>query len=156
MIELFRELLVGVAAAALCGGAAVLFAGGKAMKEVLRLATGLAILLAVLRPLSEFRLPDVFGRGGEMRQTVQMNCNETQRSLGNAAAQQVEDYVEQRASQMGIPCTAVLQLEQDAEKTLVTGIQLTCSRNTDTQALSQMIVSECGIPKELQIWNWTD
>lgn len=156
MIELFREMLVGVAAAALCGGAAVLFAKGKAMQEVLRLATGLVLLLAVLRPLSEFRLPDVFGRGTEMRQAVQMNCGETQKVLGDAAAQQVESYVEERASQMGIPCTAVLQLTQDAEKILVTGVQLTCSRNTNTEALSQMLVSECGIPKELQIWNWTD
>lgn len=156
MIELFRELLIGVAAAALCGGAAVLFAKGKAMQEMLRLATGLAILLAVLRPLSEFRLPDVFGRGQEIRQTVQVHCGETQKALGNAAAREVETYVEQRASQMGIPCTAELQLTQEADKILVTGVQLTCSRNTDAEALSQMLVSECGIPKELQTWNWTD
>lgn len=156
MIELFRELLIGVAAAALCGGAAVLFAKGKAMQEVLRLATGLAILLAVLRPLSEFRLPDVFGRGQEIRQTVQVHCSETQKALGDAAARKVETYVEQRASQMGIPCTAELQLTQEADKILVTGVQLTCSRNTDTKALSQMLVSECGIPKELQTWNWID
>ena len=156
MIELFREMLLGVAAAALCSGAAVLFARGKAMQEVLRLAAGLAVLLAVLQPLSQFRLPNLFGKEQQMPKTEQVHCGEMQRELANAAAQQVEVYVQARAEQMGIPCTANLQLVQAAEKTLVTGVQLTCSRNTDTAALSQMLVSECGIPKELQIWNWTD
>lgn len=156
MIELFRELLAGVAAAALCGGAAVLFARGKAMQEVLRLATGLAILLAVLQPLSAFRLPDVFGRGTELPKTMEANCSETQSALGHAAAEQVERYIAQRAGQMGISCTAKLQLAQDADKILVTGVQLTCSKSIDTETLSQMIVSECGIPKELQTWNWID
>lgn len=155
MIELFEELLTGIAAAALCGGAAVMFAKGKAMQEVLRLATGLAILLAVLRPLSEFRLPNVFERTAQQTAPVQYS-QQTRNALAEAAARQVEAYVEQRAQQMGISCTATLQLAHQAEKTLVTGVQLTCSRNADTHALSQMLVSECGIPKELQTWNWTD
>lgn len=154
MIELFRELLLGVAAAALCSGAAVLFAKGKAMQEVLRLAAGLAVLLAVLQPLSQFRLPNI--REPQAHKAMQVHCDEMQRELANAAAQQVETYVQTRAEQMGIACTAKLQLVQEAEKTLVTGVQLTCSRNIDAAALSQMLVSECGIPKELQIWNWTD
>lgn len=156
MIELFRELLIGVAAAALCSGAAILFAKGKAMQEVLRLAAGLAVLLAVLQPLSQFRFPDIYGKKQQTHKAVQVHCDEMQRELANAAAQQVEAYVQARAEQLGVPCTAKLQFVQEAEKTLVTGVQLTCSRNIDAAALSQMLVSECGIPKELQIWNWTD
>ncbi len=157
MIELFRSLLIGVAAAALCGSAAVLFAKGKAMQEVLRLATGIAILLAVLQPLSQFRLPNPFGHGVKQAQEVVLEHGETEQALAQAAAQQVETYVEQRAGQLGIPCTAQLTLTQDAEgKTLVTGVQLSCSQTADIQALSQMLAAECGIPKELQTWNWTD
>ena len=157
MIELFRSLLIGVAAAALCGGATVLFAKGKAMQEVLRLATGIAVLLAVLQPLSEFRLPNPFAHGAKQAQEVILDHGETEQALAEAAAQQVETYVEQRAGQLGIPCTVRLTLTQDAEgKTLVTGVQLSCSRTADTQALSQILAAECGIPKELQIWNWTD
>ncbi len=156
MIELFREILTGVAAAALCGGAAVLFAKGKAMQEVLRLATGIAVLLAVLQPLAGFRLPDPFARLRKP-EAVQTTADDTAQVLARAAAQQVEREIEQRAAMQGIPCTVHLTLAQDAQGNAeITGVQIGCSRSADTAALTQLLTTVCGIPKELQTWNWTD
>lgn len=155
MIELFREMLIGVAAAALCGGAAVLFVKGKAMQEVLRLATGIAVLLAVLQPLAGFRLPNPFAhiRKPETAQTA----DRTAEVLAQAAAQQVEREIEQRAAQMGISCTARLTLAQDTQGNAeITGVQIACDRSADTDTLAHFLTAECGIPKELQTWNWTD
>lgn len=163
MIELFQTMLVGVAAAALCGGAALALTKGNALREVIRLAGGLAVLLAVLQPLTGLRFPDLVG---SIRQTVQSNAaqsaqyeQENEQVLTAAAVQSVADYIEQRAAQLGVECTAELASCPDADgRTVLTGLTLTAQETaqTERETIERMIVSECGIPKELVTWNWIE
>lgn len=163
MIELFRQILVGVSAAAICGGVALSLTGGGALREILRLAAGLAVLLAVLQPLSQLRLPDV---AGALRQTVdqartqsaQMQ-EENEAVLSSSAMDVTARYIRQRAAAYGVACTAKLDLAKDADGILiVTGAEMTCE-TTDAEtmeALMTMVAEECGIPREIQRWNWKD
>lgn len=164
MIELFQTMLAGVAAAALCGGAALALTRGSALREVIRLAGGLAILLAVLQPLTGIRLPDL---AGKVEQALQNNAaqstmyaQQNEQALTTAAVHSVTDYIEQRASQLGVSCTADAAVEREADsgRTVLTGLTLTASAEaqSQTEAVESMILSECGIPKELVTWNWTD
>lgn len=163
MIELFQTMLAGVAAAALCGGAALALTRGNALREVIRLAGGLAVLLAVLQPLTGLRLPDL---AGSIRQTVQDNAaqsaqyqQENEAVLAEAAVQSIVDYIEQRAAQLGVSCTVTIATSQDTDgRTVLTGLTLTAqkAKQSERETIESMIVSECGIPKELVTWNWIE
>lgn len=162
MIELFRTMLLGVTAAALCVGAALSLARGQALREVIRFAGGLAVLLAVLQPLSQLRLPDI--RAGLQlikEQTYHQRTQYQQQSeqaLVQAAVDTVATHIEQRAQQMGASCEVTLTTIQDTQGTTqITGAQMDCAPKDQMQAaeLAQM-VTECGIPKELQRWTWTN
>lgn len=163
MIELFQTMLTGVAAAALCGGAALALTKGSALREVIRLAGGLAVLLAVLQPLTGLRLPDL---SGAVRQAVQESAaqgtqyaQDNTQILAAAAVQSVCEYIAQRAHQLGVVCTVQAATYQDTEgRTLLNGLTLTAHREVQAvrEKVENMIVSECGIPKELVTWNWTE
>ena len=157
MIETFQTLLTGVAAAALCGGVALSLTRGSALREVLRLACGLAVVLAVLEPLSTLRLPKL---GASFRQTVAAQYQaQSVQALAQAAIGQVEQYIEQRAAALGVVVKAELTATSEADgRTLVTGVTLTASQaeQNDKTAIETILVTECGIPKELITWNWTE
>lgn len=163
MIETFQTLLTGVAAAALCGGVALSLTRGGALREVLRLACGLAVVLAVLEPLSTLRLPKL---GASFRQTVAAGESQSTQyqaqsaqALAQAAIDQVEQYIEQRAAALGATVKAELAATSEADgRTLVTGVTLTASAADppDKTAIETILVTECGIPKEFITWNWTE
>ena len=120
-------------------------------------------MLAVLEPLSTVRLPKL---GASFRQTVaageaqsaQYQAQSAQ-ALAQAAIAQVEQYIEQRAAALGAVVKAELTATSEAGgRTLVTGVTLTASQaeQNDKTAIETILVTKCGIPKELITWNWTE
>lgn len=163
MIEVFRQMLLGVSAAAICGGVAMLLAGGGALREIIRLAAGLAVLLAVLEPLSGLRLPDVAGAvrraAGQAQAQTDEIAAENREVLSSSAMDVTCRYIKRRAAEMGVECRADLDLATDENGILiVTGAHMTCGpANAETmEALKTMVAEECGIPREMQTWNSND
>lgn len=156
-------MLAGVTAAALCGGAALALTSGNALREVIRLAGGLAVLLAVLQPLAEIRMPDI---AGQLRRAVQHSTaqsvryeQENAQALADAAVQEIEAGIAQRAGQLGVPCTVdITAVPDETGRTILTGVTLTAAadRQAGARAVEDMIAAESGIPKEFVTWNWTD
>ena len=117
----------------------------------------------MLQPLTGLRLADL---AGSIRQTVQDNAaqsaqyqQENEAVLAEAAVQSIVDYIEQRAAQLGVSCTVTLATSQDTDgRTVLTGLTLTAQKTeqSERETIESMIVSECGIPKELVTWNWIE
>lgn len=163
MIERFETLLLGVAAAAVLLGVALSLARGSALREVLRFAGGLAILLAVLQPLSGVRLPSLSGlwrqAAAESRAQSAPYTAAASEALAGAAVRQVEAEIEARAGALGVPCTAALRTAPgEAGQTCVTGVTLSCpaTARTGADAVERMLAAECGITKENVTWNWIE
>lgn len=162
MIEQFGRILVGVCAAAICGGIAMTLTGGGALREIIRLAAGLTVLLAVLDPLSGLRLPhmtDSALRHNLQRartQTAQLQAEQEQ-VMQASVSDMTCRYIEQRAAAWGVRCQAALDLKtNDAGVLVVTRAYMTCDAAAPETitALKQMVEQECGIPQEMQTWNW--
>ena len=160
MIEVFRQMLLGVSAAAICGGVAMLLAGGGALREIIRLAAGLAVLLAVL---SGLRLPDVAGAvrraAGQAQAQTDEIAAENREVLSSSAMDVTCRYIKRRAAEMGVECRADLDLATDENGILiVAAAHMTCGpANAETmEALKTMVAEECGIPREMQTWNSND
>lgn len=161
MIESFGRVLVGVCAAAICGGIAMTLAGSGALREIIRLAAGLAVLLAVLEPLSGLRLPHIdeslrHTMQHMQAQTAQLQAEQEQ-VLSASASDMTCRYIQQRAAAWGADCQAVLDLEINNDGVLVvTHAHMTCNAVTPetAAALKTMVEQECGIPQEMQTWNW--
>ena len=162
MIERFETLLLGVAAAAVLLGVALSLARGSALRAVLRFAGGLAILLAVLQPLSGVRLPSLSGLWGQAAAESQAQSAPytaaASEALAGAAVRQVEAEIEARAGALGVPCTAALQTAPgEAGQTYVTGVTLSCpAAQAGAGAVERMLEEECGITKENVTWNWIE
>lgn len=153
-----RELVVGVSAAAILGSVALTLVQTGALREIVRLAAGLTMLLALLTPLSTLRLPS---GSGWLRQQISATQNSTEPAQAqhqalamSSMARAAAGYIEQQAQALGVDCTAVVTLGQDARGTLtLDAVTVTCRAGAQSlEAVRQMIENECGIPQERQIY----
>lgn len=154
-----RELVVGVSTAAMIGGVALTLVQGGALREIVRLASGLTMLLALLTPLSALRLPSAggwlqgtFAQASTRTEAEQMQARNDELAVGSMA-RAAASYIEEQAKVLGVRCTAKVTLGQDARGTLTLDAVTVTYHAADSAALNtvrQMIENECGIPQERQ------
>lgn len=152
MLELFRQLLTNVTAAAILAGISLQFLREGPLHEVARIAAGLMMTLALLLPFIRHSgpvLPSVFG---EAQRTAALAAAESQRIAASSVGNAVAIYIQDRAAEMGIKCTAAVHMDGDENGRLVTEqVTLYLEGATDEQkeAVCQMVSQECGIPTYL-------
>ena len=117
MMEGLRLWLTGVTAAAiLCALAEALMPQG-AVRQVGRLACGLVMLAAILRPLVRLEIPDPaqWLRDWQTAHTVQLQSLEEQRdqSMKSIIEQSLAAYIVDKAAQLGASCTAQVACRQE-------------------------------------------
>lgn len=157
MIELVRQMIVSVTAAAIFSTVMLMIVQKSALHEVIRLATGMLMIMALLLPLSRLSLPTFDGAlekvqsqtGQQVEEAQQKNQEIASSSIGGA----VSKYIEEKASEMGIRCTVRTTLKEDDAGTLeISRIQVSSSGMTSAQRsqISELIEQECGVPPERQ------
>lgn len=151
MAELFRQLLTNVAAAAILAGVSLQVVKEGPLHEVVRVAAGLMITLALLSPLS--RLPAwnaaVSGAFREAEGAAMQAAEENQRIAASSVANAIAIYIQDRAKEMGVKCTASVRMEPDENGRLETrGVTLYIEGATEEERLAvcSMVSQECGIP----------
>lgn len=151
MIDVFRELLTGAAAAAILAGLCLRLVGDGPLREVVRLAAGLMLTLALLRPLA--RLPGVSrlveGALDGLRTSASAAVAENQRVAASSVGNAVAIYIQDRAEALGIACTAVVKMGGDANGRLETqSVVLYLPETTaeERERLCGVVTQECGIP----------
>ncbi|WP_087066016.1 stage III sporulation protein AF [Intestinibacillus massiliensis] len=157
MIEMVRQMIVSVTAAAVFSTVMLLIVQKSALHEVIRLATGMLMILALLLPLSRLTLPSfsrafAAERAQAERQTEEAKQKNEQiaySSIGGAVSQ----YIEKQAGELGIKCTVRTEMEQGTDGTWVIGrvrIRGKGLTGVQRQQLAALVEKECGVPPARQ------
>lgn len=156
MMELIRQWVIGVACAAVIGAAAQAVMPEGAPKKAGRLAVGLLLLLAVVRPLVEAdyeaMTADLTGYQAQAQEEVRDLTQENQTLVKAIIEEQTAAYISDKAKELGLDCTVRLTWyygpdgEVRPEEATVRG------EPTDSQqrSLSGFLEEELGIPAENQ------
>lgn len=147
MIELMRQVIYCVTAASLFGAVALSLVQEGALKQVMRIAVGLTLILSLAVPfqrtISFPNWKDWLTGETEKQQT------DTMQLYRDTICKQVEletaQYIEQQAQQQGIAsCTAQVSAQADEDGTVrIVGVTLDMDTADDT--FCQMIAEQLGL-----------
>lgn len=149
-----RAWLLGIVLTSLAGGLARQLAPQGREQAMVRLAAGLLLAAAILRPLAgqrwdaEALLPDMPDlRAGEQAAAYQKN---QQDALSAIIAEKTQAYIWDKANQLGLDCTVSVSTAPGES-----GVPLPESaviHGTYSGELARCMEEEVGIPAEKQIW----
>lgn len=127
----------------------------KRVREVGHMVGGLLLLLALLQPLLEVRLPDggawsfdkYFARISQREEAYQRNRDETLNAL---IKEQSETYIEDKAKELGLSVRAEVTLQSGEEGVpRVASVTLDIPYNAE---LSRVIAQDLDTAEDRQIW----
>ena len=134
MTELLQTILLRVTIAGAVSAMALKLAGGGALKEVVRTAAGLLMLLALLQPLAGLHVLSWNWQGSVSQSDIdEMQTRNMQTTMSTVAAS-IAKAVQQRSEEAGIPCTVYYD-------------STAANRLSELQSL---LTKECGVPEERQ------
>ena len=157
MMELLRAWLTGITAAAiLCALANSLMPEG-AVRRVGKLACGLVMLSAILRPLVEVEalspgdlLEDYQAQAAVQTQELEEGRNTALKSI---IEQEFAAYIVDKAAELGLSCTAQVTCQLEGEVYLPSRVQLDgVLEEGQRERLTQIIWEELGVPPEEQVY----
>lgn len=152
MMELFHNILVRVTLAGMAGSVAVTLTKDSALREIVRFAAGLLMILALLQPLAQLRLPTLSGIFGKNQTQMQVQTQNEQTARA-AFEKSVEDAITRRAAEQGIACTVAVSLQADQSGGYAVERVSVRYHDLDEEqlaALQSMLETACGIPKDRQ------
>ena len=152
MTELFHTILLRVALAGIASAAALRLAGEGALREIVRFAAGLLLLLALLQPIQGLRLPAWGGADALDAQAEQIERQNAQTAMSTLAAA-IAEAVEQRAAREGFDCAVDVQMATDAQGILQVDRVTVRYGGADAGRLDELralLTEECGVPAERQ------
>ena len=115
MTELLQTILLRVTIAGAVSAMALKLAGGGVLKEVVRTAAGLLMLLALLQPLAGLNVLSWNWQGSVSQSDIdEMQARNMQTTMSTVAAS-IAKAVQQRAEEAGIPCTVNVEMANDAD-----------------------------------------
>lgn len=115
MTELLQTILLRVTIAGAVSAMALKLAGGGALKEVVRTAAGLLMLLALLQPLAGLHVLSWNWQGSVSQSDIdEMQARNMQTTMSTVAAS-IAKAMQQRAEEAGIPCTVNVEMANDAD-----------------------------------------
>ena len=121
MTELFQTILLRVTVAGVASAVALRVAGGGALREIVKMAAGLLMLLALLQPLSGLHLLSWEGWTGTSQEEIDaIGARNAQTTMSTVAAT-IARSLEQRAEQEGFDCSVEVTMENDADGILQIG-----------------------------------
>lgn len=153
MTELLQTILLRVTIAGAVSAMALKLAGGGALKEVVRTAAGLLMLLALLQPLAGLHMLSWNWQGSVSQRDIdEMQARNMQTTMSTVAAS-IAKAVQQRAEEAGIPCTVNVEMANDADGLLQVDKVTVYYDSTAANRLSELqslLTTECGVPAERQ------
>lgn len=147
MIDLLRQIILSVTAASLFGAVVLAIAPEGAMKEVLRMGTGLILIVSLVIPMQKYapqRFREFFPRieTTQTEDSTQLFQQEMIREIEAETA----DYAEQLAQQSGISCQAQVSAQiQTDNQVVITQVSLKQEGNADLSQLQQTLAQQLGI-----------
>ena len=155
MMELFRTILLRVTLAGAASSLALSVAKDSALREIVRIAAGLLMALALLQPLAGLRLTDLARQADSAAGEIsipELEAQNRQTTL-NAMGAAVASALEERASAIGIECTVLVTMATDKDGLLQTDRVTVFYRKKDAPRLAELqelILKESGVPADRQ------
>lgn len=157
MVTFLGQWLMGVTCAALLLALAEGLSPAGGPKRAVRLAGGLVLLLAVVRPLvsldgteltrmlTEYRL--------EAEYSSQLLEEENKRQMSNIIEAQCAAYIQDKAAALGIACTVEVETDQAADYPVPKVVTVTGAlTDRQRQALTEQIQADFAIPADRQYY----
>ena len=156
MSELFHTILLRVTLAGIASAVALRVVGDGALREIVKLAAGLLMLLALLQPLAGLRLSAAGllpGRldAGEVDAIEQQNAQTTMTTIAASIAHALEDS----AAAAGFDCRVQVEMETDADGILQVGhvaVYFDSAAVGRLDELQTIITDGCGVGADRQEW----
>lgn len=153
MTELLQTILLRVTVAGAASAAALRLAGSGALREVVRTAAGLLMLLALLQPLAGLHLLSWDWQGSVSRSDMDAMQEHNMQTTMSTVAASIAKAVQQRAEEAGIPCTVKVEMANDTEGLLQVDRVTVYYNSADESRLPELqslLTEECGVPAERQ------
>lgn len=152
-MEALRQWLLGVVACALLASIAAQLCPEGTARRAVRLAGGLLLLLALLRPPGALRTADLIRNTGGYREAAARleSALEAEReaTLARGIAEGLAAYIEDKAASLGSPVRAEVTVEQRDGVPVPSNVTL-CGKRSEE--LSDWLEAELGMAKEMQTW----
>nr|WP_297172265.1 stage III sporulation protein AF [uncultured Agathobaculum sp.] len=153
MTELFQTILLRVTLAGAASAIALRLVGGGALREIVKMAAALLLLLALLQPLGSLRgLSWKEWMDASQTDVNAIEQRNAQTAMSTIAAT-IARTVEQRAGQEGFDCSVRVTMANDADGVLQIDRVTIYYNAVDTARLTELqtiVTEECGIPAERQ------
>lgn len=149
-------MILAVSTAALFGGIAMTLVHAGALKEIVRLAAGVMVILSLLHPLSQIhiRFPTQWLRTSTQPISRQVEEATVQRKdwMAAASAREIGAYLVRRASGQGITCRIEVRASMKEDDTVsLDGATIDGALSTEElEWINTLLETECGIPREMQ------
>ncbi len=156
MSELFHTILLRVTLAGIASAVALRVVGDGALREIVRLASGLLMLLALLQPLAGLRLSAAaLLPGGLSADDVAAIEQQNAQTTMSTIAASIADALEGSAAAAGFDCAVHVTMENDADGILQVGRVTVRYRSADAKRLDELkaiITDGCGVDADRQEW----
>lgn len=158
MTGILRSIVLGVSTAALFGGIAMTFIHTGALREIVRIAVGTMLILALLYPVSKIRLELPLKMFQQNTEAVTQRVNEAKNQqkdwMAQSSAREIGAYLVRKAKSEGIECDIEVQAQLHDDNTVSLEGVTVCADLTSQQLewMEDMLEEECGIPREKQIY----
>lgn len=153
MTELFQTILLRVTLAGLASALALAVTAESALREVVRVAAGLLMVLALVQPLTQVRLPlpkELFSTNAQAVREIETQNFET--AMGSVGAT-IARVIEEHAAEEGIDCEVFVVMTTDEKGVLQTDSVRVEYRASDVDRLEELrtiLTEDCGVPAERQ------
>lgn len=153
MINVIKEWLLGVIAAAICLAILDAMMPKGAMKGIAKVTGGLAMFLVLLRPWTHLGLGDLNWRYQEYQQQIDgqidMYREDYLQQMESIIESETGAYISKKAEQMGIACSAVVETAVENGVPVPTTVRMDIQKN---DVLADWIEKELGISRVEQYW----
>ena len=161
MIDLIRSWLIGVTATALVAAVADCLTPEGTVKKIGKLACGLLLLVAILKPIITLDYSAMAGILADYRLAASGYDaaleSENQRLLKSIIEEETSAYIQDKAAQAGASCSAEVTCMCDDAGNLYPGSVCVIGDLTEaqTEALRRLIESDLAIPAQNQQYERT-
>ena len=153
MTELFQTILLRVTLAGAASAVALRVVCGGALREIVKMAAGLLLLLALLQPLSGLSLLSWEGWTGTSQEDIDAIRERNAQTAMSTVAATIARAVEQRAEQEGFDCSVKVTMANDADGILQIDRVTVYYGGSDAARLHELqalLTEECGVPASRQ------
>ena len=157
MVELLGKWLMGVTCAAMILALAEGLSPAGGPKRAARLAGGLLLLLAVIKPLLSLDGSDLTRTMTEYRLEAEYSAQalegENKTLMKDIIEAQTAAYIQDKAAALGITCTVQVEADEAAEYPVPKVVTITGELSREErQALTEQIEADFAIPADRQYY----